>query len=449
LIKSLISRVLGRSREPKIVPFEEHGVSRDRISYGARKVCDLLQGAGHSAYVVGGAVRDLMLGVTPKDFDVATDAHPEEVHRLMRRSRMIGRRFKLVHAVFNDEVVEVSTFRSSAPAEVDEESGRVLRDNVYGNREQDAARRDFTVNALYYDPANEAVLDYHKGVADLRKRTLRMIGDPRVRFREDPVRMLRAVRLAAKLDFAIDARTRGPIKEMAPLLDEVPPARVFDEMLKLLLSGHASACLTRLRGEGLHHGVLPLLDVILEQPLGERFVTLALAQTDDRVRSDRGVSPAFLFAALLWHEVLAAWKAREAGGEKSIPALFVAMDDVLDKQTDKLAIPRRLTTTMKEIWSVQPRFEQRSGRRPYALLEHPRCRAAYDFLMLRADSGEAPAELVDWWRRFQDANHEERAEMLLPTPAGEKSKRRRRRRGGARGTGAAPESDVPPAPLAD
>jgi poly(A) polymerase len=449
LIKKFISRVLGRSREPKVIPFEAHGVSRDQISYGARKVCEVLQGQGFTAYVVGGAVRDLMLGVQPKDFDVATDAHPEEVHRLIRRSRMIGRRFKLVHAVFNDEIVEVSTFRSSAPAEVDEESGRVLRDNVFGNREQDAARRDFTVNALYYDPANETVLDYHRGVADLKKRTLRIIGDPRVRFREDPVRMLRAVRLAAKLDFSIDAKTRTPIKEMAPLLDEVPPARVFDEMLKLLLSGHASACLHRLRGEGLHHGVLPLLDVILEQPLGERFVNLALQQTDERIRTDRPVSPAFLFAALLWHEVLAAWKAREARGEKPVPALYEAMDDVLDKQTDKLAIPRRLTTTIKEIWSVQPRFEQRSGRRPYAVLEHPRFRAAFDFMMLRAESGEASGELVEWWRRFQDATYDERADMLLPAPAGEKKKRRRRRRGGTRGEDGAAAVEVPPAPLAD
>jgi poly(A) polymerase len=449
LIKKFINRVLGRSRDPKTYAIAEHGVSRDRISYGARKVCEVLQSHGHSAYVVGGAVRDLMLGVQPKDFDVATDANPEEVHRLIRRSRMIGRRFKLVHAVFNDEIVEVSTFRSAAPSEVDEETGRVLRDNVFGNREQDAARRDFTVNALYYDPATEAVLDYHKGVSDLKKRTLRIIGDPRVRFREDPVRMLRAVRLAAKLDFSIDAKTRAPIKEMADLIDEVPPARVFDEMLKLLLSGHAAACLKRLRGEGLHHGVLPLLDVILEQPLGEKFVNLALAQTDERVRTDRPVSPAFLFAALLWHEVLAAWKAREARGEKPVPALYGAMDDVIDKQTDKLAIPRRLTTTMKEIWSLQPRFEHRSGRRPFATFEHPRFRAGYDFLMLRAESGEAPGELVEWWRRFQDATYEERGEMLLPAAAGEKTKRRRRRRTTRRGDEGAASADIPPAPIAD
>ncbi|HKY02074.1 MAG TPA: polynucleotide adenylyltransferase PcnB [Burkholderiales bacterium] len=428
MIKKFIRRVFRlREGEPATISLEIHGIRREGVSYGARKVCDVLQSHGHKAYVVGGAVRDLMLGVIPKDFDVATDAHPEEVHRLIRRSRIIGRRFKLVHAMFNDEIVEVSTFRAGDGTAQTDEHGRVLRDNVYGNRQQDAERRDFTVNALYFDPATETVLDYHNGVRDLKKRTLRIIGDPRARFREDPVRMLRAVRLAAKLDFHIDTKTREPIKEQAELLDNVPAARVFDEMLKLLLSGHASKCLHRLRNEGLHHGVLPLLDVIVEQPLGEKFVNLALAQTDKRIREDKPVSPAFLFAALLWHEVLAAWKAREAGGERSVPALYAAMDEVLDKQTDKLAIPRRLTTTMKEIWSLQPRFEQRSGRRPFALLEHPRLRAGYDFMILRTESGEAPGELVDWWRRFMEAEPEERANLLLPAASGEKKRRKRRR----------------------
>jgi hypothetical protein len=285
LIKRFIRRVLriGPRHEPEVYPAAEHGIRRDSISHGARKVCEVLASHGHNAYVVGGAVRDLKLAVQPKDDDVATDAYPEDVHKHMRRSRLIGRRFKLVHAVFQNEVVEVSTFRAAAPGEVDEETGRVLRDNVHGTREQDAARRDFTMNALYYDPATETVLDWHHGVPDLRKRRVRIIGDPLVRFREDPIRMLRAVRLAAKLDFQIEPKTRAPIREMAKLIDNVPPARVFDEMLKLLLSGHAANGVKRLRTEGLHHGVLPLLDVILEQPLGEKFVSLALAQTDLRI----------------------------------------------------------------------------------------------------------------------------------------------------------------------
>jgi poly(A) polymerase len=457
LIKRFIRRVLrlGNGAEPTLVPLKEHGIRREMISYGARKVCEVLASHDFEAYVVGGAVRDLMLGVQPKDFDVATDATPEEVHRHLRRSRLIGRRFKLVHAVFNDEIVEVSTFRAvnvqvndAAGAAVPADQavdvhGRLTRDNVYGNREQDAARRDFTINALYYDPATETVLDYHHGVHDLKKRTLRVIGDPRVRFREDPVRMLRAVRLGAKLDFRIAPKTRAPIGQMADLMANVPPARLFDEMLKLLLSGHASACLHRLRTEGLHHGLLPLLDVILEQPLGEKFVRLALEQTDRRIREDKPVSPAFLFAALLWHEVLAAWKTREDKRMGRIPALYAAMDEVLDIQTDMLAIPRRLTTTMKEIWSLQPRFENRSGKRPFALLEHPRLRAGYDFLALRADSGEAPKEIVEWWRRFIEGTPEERAELLLPAPKGEQ-KRRRRRRGKKK-----PAASGPPPARAD
>jgi poly(A) polymerase len=448
LIKRLIRRVLrfASGKEPEVIPATEHGIRRESISYGARKVCEVLRSHNYDAYVVGGAVRDLMLGVQPKDFDVATSATPEEVHKLIRRSRLIGRRFRLVHAVFHDEVVEVSTFRAMNLADIEDEDargerssertrvvdqhGRVVRDNVWGDREQDAARRDFTVNALYYDPASESLVDYHHGVRDLKKRRLRIIGDPHTRYREDPVRMLRAVRLAAKLDFHIDPKTRAPIRAMALMMENVPPARLFDEMLKLLLSGHAAACVHRLRTEGLHHGLLPMLDVILEQPLGEKFVNLALAHTDQRIREERPVSPAFLFAALLWHEVLAAWRAREKKGERTIPALYAAMDAVLDIQTDKLAIPRRLTATMKEIWVLQPRFEQRSGRRPFTLLEHPRLRAGYDFLQLRAESGEAPMELVDWWRRFMDATPEGRAELL--TPSGVDEKRRRRRRRGRR-----------------
>ena len=252
--------------------------------------------------------------------------------------------------------------------------------------------------------------------------------DPETRYREDPVRMLRGVRLGAKLGLTLEPATREPIRRLAPLMERVPPARLFDEMLKLLLSGHASACLRQLREVGLHKGLLPLLDVILEQPLGERFVTLALAQTDERVLTERPVSPAFLFAALLWHEVLAAWKAREARGERSIAALESAMDEVLETQCAKLAITRKLTATMREIWSMQPRFEMRSGQRPYRLLESPRFRMAYDFLAVRAASGEAAADLEAWWRAFQAADAETRKAMLLPDGGPRKRRRRRRRK---------------------
>ena len=437
MIKRFIRRVLGLStNQVDRVPRDKHGLAREGISPAAAKVCSVLREGGFAAYVVGGAVRDLLLGIKPKDFDIATDARPEQIKPLFRRALIIGRRFRLVHVIMGGETVEVSTFRAADPdtAEKDEH-GRVLRDNVFGTQAEDARRRDFTVNALYYDPATEEVVDFHGGLADLKKRVLRVIGDPTTRYREDPVRMLRAVRLAAKLGLTLDPATRAPIRELAPLMERVPPARLFDEMLKLLLSGHASACLRQLRDVGLHEGLLPLLDVILEQPLGERFVTLALAQTDERVLSERPVSPAFLFAALLWHEVLAAWKGREGRGERSIPALENAMDEVLDTQCAKLAITRKLTATMREVWSMQPRFDLRSGQRPYRLIESPRFRMAYDFLALRAASGEVPADLEAWWRAFHAGDADTRKAMLLPETGTRKRRRRRKKR---------PDTPAPP-----
>src|SRR3954463_11309168 len=430
MIKRFVRRVLGlSSNHIDRVPRDKHGLAREAISPAAAKVCNVLREAGFASCLAGGAVRDLLLGIEPKDFDIATDARPEQIKPLFRRALIIGRRFRLVHVMLGPETVEVSTFRAADPdtAEKDEH-GRVLRDNVFGSQAEDARRRDFTVNALYFDPTTEEVIDFHGGLADLKKRVLRVIGEPATRYREDPIRMLRAVRLAAKLGLALEPATRAPIRSLAPLMERVPPARLFDEMLKLLLSGHASACLRQLRDVGLHKGLLPLLDVILEQPLGERFVTLALAQTDQRVLDDRPVSPAFLFAALLWHEVLAAWKAREARGERSIAALENAMDEVLDTQCAKLAITRKLTATMREIWSMQPRFELRSGQRPYRMVESPRFRMAYDFLALRAASGEVPADIEVWWRSFQSADAETRKAMLLPDTGPRKRRRRRRKR---------------------
>jgi poly(A) polymerase len=433
VIRRLIRRVLGLGAQgPRRLPRARHGLARESLSPGALKVCQVLRDAGYSAYVVGGAVRDLLLGIAPKDFDVATDARPEEVKPLFRRALVIGRRFRLVHVMLGGETVEVSTFRATDLETTEkDEHGRVLRDNVFGLQEDDARRRDFSINALYYDPATEEIVDYHGGLADLRKRVLRVIGEPEARYREDPVRMLRAVRLAAKLGLTLDAATRAPIRRMASLIERVPPARVFDEMLKLLLSGHASACLRQLREVGLHKGVLPMLDVILDQPLGERFVTLALAQTDERVRTDRPVSPAFLFAALLWHEVLAAWKVRRAGGEPGYQALEAAMDEVLELQCEKLAITRKLTATMREIWAMQPRFEARSGQRPYRLIEAERFRMGYDFLALRAASGEVSADMEAWWRTFQTADVETRKAMLMPESGPKKRRRRRRKKGPA------------------
>lgn len=452
MIRRLLQRVFsGRNapREPAVIPVQQHGIAAGRLSACAVKVVAGLQEAGYSAFVVGGAVRDLLLDLEPKDYDVATSATPEEVKAVFRRSRIIGRRFRLVHVMCGQETVEVSTFRGSGnaagngdEAQLRDEHGRITRDNVFGTQAEDALRRDFTINAMFYDPRTEQIWDYCGGFADLRKRTIRMIGKSDERYREDPIRMLRAVRLAAKVGGHIEPQTREPIRALGELVQNVPPARVFEEMLKLLLSGHATECLLQLRNEGLHHGVLPLLDVILEQPMGERFVMLALNRTDERVREGKGVSPAFLFAALLWHEVLAAWRAREEGGMRTLPALHEAMDEVLAQQIEKLAIPRRFTTDMKELWDLQARLLARSGKRPYRLLEHPRLRAAYDFLLLRSESGEVDAEIAQWWDRFMRAGDEERAAMLLPDAGGTKRRRRRRRTPRAEGAGDAAEQGV-------
>ncbi|HXU92817.1 MAG TPA: polynucleotide adenylyltransferase PcnB [Gallionella sp.] len=436
MIKKFLKRVFrkpARTRtvgNAQVIPFELHGVARERISYGAQKVTDGLQAAGYQAYVVGGAVRDLLLDRIPKDFDVATDATPEEVRRVFRRSRIIGRRFRLVHVMFGEEVVEVSTFRSMIEAEDAEtdEHGRLLRDNQFGDQEQDAARRDFTANALFYDPSTQEIYDFHRGYDDTRNQLLRMIGEPATRYREDPVRMLRAVRLSAKLGMKLEPATAAPIGKLKGLLDNVPEARLLDEVLKMLLSGHSVECIQHLRKMQLHHGLLPLLDVILEQPVGEKFVMMALRNTDERLSQEKPVSPAFLFAALLWHEVLTAWQLYQKQGERPIPAMHAAMDEVLAKQRAQLAIPHRHDAVMKEIWLLQLRFEQRAGQRPFRLLEQPRFRAAYDFLLLRCASGEVDQELGLWWDEFQDASPERRAEMLLPEGAGEKKRRRRKPR---------------------
>jgi poly(A) polymerase len=492
MIRSFLRRVFGSRgarpevrKVPEIIPRDRHGIGRDRISACALRVTSTLQDNGYKAFVVGGAVRDLLIGRAPKDFDVATDATPEQAAALFRRSRIIGRRFRLVHVMCGQELVETATFRGdgSPPAEgeldgvadeaVDafdapeppparggrsrtetgpgtrqtDQHGRLIRDNVFGTQQQDAARRDFTVNALFYDPRAEEIVDYHGGLEDLRRRQIRMIGDPATRYREDPVRMLRAVRFASAIGFDIEPSTLAPIRELAPLLSNVPPARLFDEMLKLLLSGGAVACVNRLREQGLHHGLMPMLDVILEQPLGERFVMLALANTDARINAGKSISPAFLMASLLWHEVLAQWKqgTEGAGGERGKPpmiALAEAMDSVISSQVEQLAIPRRFTAQMREIWFLQPRFEQRSGRRPFRLLEQERFRSGYDFLLLRCESGELDAEVGEWWTRFQRAGEAERESMLLPESAGGKTRRKRSRSGRGRSRtdeGAAPE----------
>ncbi|SFU97590.1 polynucleotide adenylyltransferase PcnB [Pseudoduganella namucuonensis] len=448
MIKKLIRKILGvkekngrKSDEPVILGAEQHGIDARLLSSNAVRVTSTLQEAGYQAFVVGGAVRDLLLGVKPKDFDIATNATPEQVKKLFRRAFIIGKRFQIVHVMFGQDLLEVTTFRGpSTDNAPKDEHGRVLRDNTFGSQAEDAERRDFTINAMYYNPASEEVWDYHGGIEDIRARTLRIIGVPEARYREDPVRMLRVTRFAAKLGFQIEPNTREPITVMAPLIDNVPPARVFDEMLKLLMSGQALACLRQLRQEGLHHGLLPLLDVVLEQPLGVKFVTLALDSTDRRIHAGKTVSPGFLFASLLWHQVLEKWNAYRAAGEFPIPALHLAADEVLDSQTEKLALQRKIGSDMRDIWAMQPRFERRTGKNPYKLLEHPRFRAGYDFLLLRCESGEIDAELGEWWTAFYDGDETEREQLVAGASqagggAGGGAKRKRPPRRGGRNKG--------------
>jgi poly(A) polymerase len=451
MIKKLIRKILGVKQSPQRDPTapvilgpQDHGIDPKLVTSNAIRVTSSLQEAGFEAFVVGGAVRDLLLGVKPKDFDVATNATPEQVKRLFRRAFIIGKRFQIVHVMFGQDLLEVTTFRGAGDAAAPkDEHGRVLRDNTFGLQHEDALRRDFTINAMYYNPATQEVLDYHGGIADIRAKTLRIIGQPEARYREDPVRMLRVVRFAARLKFTIEPATAAPIPVMAPLINNVPAARVFDEMLKLLMSGQALACLQQLRKEGLHHGLLPLLDVVLEQPLGIKFVTLALDATDQRVMAGKPVSPGFLFASLLWHQVLEKWTAYRAAGEFPIPALHLAADDVLDSQTEKLALQRKIGSDMRDIWAMQPRFERRTGKSPHKLLEHLRFRAGYDFLLLRCASGEIDAEIGEWWTAFYEADEANREELLSSAnaaPAGT-AKRKRAPRRGNRNKGAAVTND--------
>ena len=422
------------------------------MSKNAVYVCDKLQRAGFEAYIVGGAVRDALLGVVPKDFDVATNARPEDVKHEFRRAFIIGRRFRLVHVMFGDETIEVSTFRSNtvkvadgskSAGEVESDAtGRITSDNVYGTQAEDAARRDFTINALYYDPMRDVVVDFLGGLKDIEKRMLRLIGKAETRYREDPVRMLRAIRLAVKLKCDIAKATARPIREHADLIKNVPPARLFDEIQKLLLSGYANATLAELRKHGLAEGLLPLLDLIYQQPGGQKFIELALDNTDRRVREDKPVSPAFLFASLLWHEVVKRWTEIEARGENRIPALMQAMEEVIDGQRETITLPQRFAGVTREIWLMQPRFEQRTSKAALRVVEQARFRAAYDFLLLRAAAGEVEQELADWWTNFIESdpdirqeliNQRQRAQARHNAPAGtgtEGPGRRRRSRGG-------------------
>jgi poly(A) polymerase len=430
--------------QPVIVPRAEHPISRANISPNALRVLYRLKDAGFQAFLVGGAVRDLLLGLSPKDFDVATDAHPEEVRKIFRNSRLIGRRFHLAHVRFGMEIIEVATFRA-AHTEVDEDHsvdevghrvldvhGRILRDNLYGNIEEDVWRRDFTANALYYNIEDYSIWDYVGGVPDAAARILRLIGDPETRYREDPVRMLRAARFAAKLGFTLHPETEAPIHRLAYMLDSMPPARLFDETMKLMLAGSGLASfdlMTRL--ELLTHQMPDVAAAVREAPdsTGARLLRLGLAGTDERVREDKSVTPMFLFAVLLWPAILRAAGAPDGPLPEDPQLLLDACDTVMSRQMRRIAVPKRFTLPMRDMLLLQSRFERRSGRRALRLLEHPKFRAAYDFLLLRAASGEVDPEVAAWWTRLQQLSPDERIAEVESQPAsgGETAPRRRSR----------------------
>ncbi|MEQ8661079.1 MAG: polynucleotide adenylyltransferase PcnB [Gammaproteobacteria bacterium] len=425
--------------EPRIYSRDEHDISRRFISPNALKVLYRLNGAGFRACLVGGGVRDLLLGREPKDFDIATDALPEQVRELFRNCRLIGRRFRLAHVRFGQEIIEVATFR--APHEEDDsasvaamsDEGRILRDNVYGSIDNDAWRRDLTVNALYYDIRDFSVIDYVGGFEDLKRGVIRMIGDPELRYREDPVRMLRAVRFAVKLGFRIDGASERPLAELGGLLEEISPARLFDESLKLFHGGCALQTFEGLRHYDLFRQLFPQADAALAHQHAGFPATLvgrALENTDARIAEGKSVTPAFLLAALLWDAFEEQREQLQANGASEQDAQALAADTVISQQVARLAVPRRFTQTTREIWALQSRLMKPTPKRARRLLEHPRFRAAYDFLALRAETGEPLAETVAWWTAIQESDEGGRESLLseLQGTAGTGKPRRRRRR---------------------
>lgn len=467
MIKQFINKLMGKSPASKkpslgkrqVVPAKVHGINADWVDERALNVVRTLQERGFKAYIVGGAVRDLLLGLKPKDFDVATNATPEQVKSAFRRAFIIGRRFRIVHVVYGrgreHEVIEVSTFRAhldnadatqvtgnerSSKQELAgmkhavDASGRVLRDNVWGPQDEDAARRDFTINAMYYDPETQEVIDYHGGIADAKKKVLRMIGDPATRYREDPVRIIRAVRFAAKLSdlgFSLEAKTAAPLKRMLKLLAEVPQSRLFDEMLKLLQTGHALSSVAQLKLLGLQKGIYPLLDIVVARS-DEAFVKTALQDTDRRVSEGKPVAPSFLLACVLWSDVRENWNAKRQK-QPPFPALQEAIDEVFDSRIGDVSGRGKLGADMRDIWLMQPRFEKRVGSGPWTLVDHVRFRAGFDFMRLRADVGEIDELLADWWQEFSladDATREDllqQAKTVAPQESAPKKRRRRRK----------------------
>ena len=404
----------------KRIPFSDHQIDESKICHQARFVVETLIDANYQAYLVGGSVRDLVLGIEPKDFDVATDAHPEEICKLFDNSRLIGRRFRIVHVYFGRNVIEVSTFRANTTknkSSVKQSTGRIIKDNTFGSIEEDALRRDFTINAMYYDLQNSQVLDYCSGYSDLLNKSIRMIGDAATRYREDPVRILRALRFRAKLGLHIEKDTEQPIKKLGSLLSDIPPARLFDEAIKLFHSGYAVRCFQELRQYQLLRILFPITHKALVHD--ESFSLLihkALENTDERIAMGKSVNPAFIFSILLWHPYLQLLKqTNEQKTSYAERAWTAGRTTVLDQST-VTSIPKRFSVTICEIWKLQNRFDKKQGKRVLQFLTHPRFRAAYDFMCLRAEVGEIDEKDCSWWTNIQTLSHQEQRKMISSKP---------------------------------
>lgn len=409
--------------QPTITPRSEHNISRAYISENALTVLYRLNEAGYQAYLVGGCIRDMLLGREPKDYDIATSARPNEVNALFRNCRLVGRRFRLAHINFGRETIEVATFRAphqATPAGEEAANGRILRDNVFGTLEDDAMRRDFTINSLYYGIDDLAIRDYTNGIQDIKSGTLQLVGDPETRYKEDPVRMLRAVRFSSKLGFRIHPDSEKPIKKLGHLLKDIPGARLYEEVLKLFLGGCAVQTFDLLRHYGLFHHLFPQLSNCLEQeehgyPL--TFVSQALSNTDKRISENKPISPSFLFACLLWEPVrVLAKELSQEEGISETQAMQMAGETVTQNQLPHVSIPRRFSTPMREIWIMQLRFQHRYGQRPLRFLTHPRFRAAYDFMLLRGMAGEELQETCEWWTKLQEQPEVQRELMANSNP---------------------------------
>ena len=443
IIINLIKKLLRKSKPKKvpvdcahIIPRSQHHVSKTDISPNALSVLNRLNSSGFQAYLVGGSVRDLLLRKSPKDFDVSTSATPNQIKNLFRNARIIGRRFKLAHILYHREIIEVATFRGHDTVDASQQTndrGMLIRDNVYGTLEEDAWRRDFTINSLYYNLTDGSIVDYTGGVKDVGLRIIRMIGDPTTRYQEDPVRMLRAIRFSAKLHFEIAPETASPMNELSILITHISGSRLFDEMTKLYQCGEAESVQRLLVKYGLFHHLFPQTAQLLDgsYPVNPLLIN-ALESTDMRIRDNKPVNPAFIYAIILWFPLLARKTQFKLEGMDPLPALEKAMSYVITEQNKLVTIPKRFTQIMREIWLMQFRFPKRAGHRPYPILEHPRFRAAYDFLALRALAGDESMELADWWTTFQDVDAATQADMIAQleneaiTPAKPKPRRRRK-----------------------